>query len=45
MNTLKFIATFALNVAAGVAISGAGMFAKWTTASTPHSASSACSPG
>ena len=38
-NTLKFIAMFALNVTAGVAMPGAGMLARWTTASAPRSTS------
>ena len=38
-NTLKFIVMFALNVTAGVARPGAGMLARWTTASVPRSTS------
>jgi hypothetical protein len=38
-NTLKFIVMFALNVTAGVAMPGAGMLARCTTASAPRSAS------
>ena len=41
MNTLKFMAMLVLKVTAGVRISGAGMFARCTTASAPCSASSA----
>ena len=37
MNTLKFIVMFSLNVTAGVHRPGAGMFARWTTASAPRS--------
>jgi hypothetical protein len=38
-NTLKFIDTLLLNVTAGVCRPGAGMFARWTTASVPRRAS------
>lgn len=41
MNTLKFIATFAVNVLAAVVTSGAGMFARWTMASAPRTNSAA----
>ena len=40
--TLKFIVTLSLNVTAGVARPGAGMFARCTTASAPRSTSVAC---
>ena len=39
VNTLKFMAMFWWNVVAGVWISGAGMLARCTTASTPWSTS------
>src|SRR6185295_10576902 len=39
--TLKFIAVLRLNVSAGVNISGAGMLARWITASVPSSVSTA----
>jgi hypothetical protein len=40
--TLKFMVMFALNVTAAVAMPGAGMLARCTTASAPASASTAC---